>query len=310
MDVIRSPHVLTDARPDTALAIGNFDGLHLGHQALLEQTAHLAERFDLAFALMCFEPLPATFFNPNDPVKRLMSVRDKVIGCQRAGLERLLMLRFNRAFSQLSPEAFVQHQVVQLARARHVIVGEDFRFGARAAGDVAMLTEFGRQLGFEVHPVAAVMTGGQRIASTRIRKALSEGDLAAAEAMLGRRYAIGGRVLRGQQLGRDLGYATINLRPPLPPAVHGVYSVRVNGPASTKLSNHPGVASIGQRPTVGGVDWLLEVHLFDYDGLLYGQHVEVEFVSHIRAEAYFDSLDAMVERMHEDAKMARTQLQA
>ena len=310
MDLIRSPRSSTDAALPTAVAIGNFDGLHLGHLALIERAKHLAEHFELAPALMCFEPLPVTFFNPHRPVKRLMSVRDKVAACRQAGLQRLFMLRFNQAFSQLSPEAFVQQFLVDRAGARHVVVGEDFRFGARASGDASSLKEFGQQFGFEVHTIDAVLAWGERIASTRIRDALTAGDLQTTQAMLGRPYTVSGRVLRGQQLGRQLGYRTINLRPPTPPAAHGVYAVRVSGDATSGLAAHPGVASMGQRPTVGGLDWLLEVHLFDYDGALYGQHVEVEFVAHIRPEAHFDSLEIMVEQMHDDAQKAREHLQA
>lgn len=310
MELIRSPRRPTHPALATAVAIGNFDGLHLGHQALIEAAIGLAEADDLAPALMCFEPLPMTFFNPDRPVRRLMSVRDKLAGAHRAGVQQTFMQRFNRAFSQLSSEAFVQRCVVDEARARHVVVGEDFRFGARALGDVSALRQFGARFGFEVHTVPAVKAWGQRIASTGIRDALLGGDLGTAESMLGRSYAISGRVLRGQQLGRQLGYPTINLRPPTPPAVHGVYAVRVSAAGDTGLSGHPGVASIGQRPTVGGLDWLLEVHLFDYDGVLYGQHVEVEFAAYIRPEAHFDSLEAMVDAMHDDAKTARAHLHA
>ncbi len=308
MDLIRTRPANPSTERDAAVVIGNFDGLHLGHCALIDRMHALAKPLGLAPSLMCFEPLPATVFDPAHPVLRLMSVRDKIIHCRRLGIERLLMRRFNHAFAALSPEAFVDQMIVGQARACHVIVGEDFRFGAKAMGDVDMLRRLGAQKGFEVHPVGAVEYFGERVSSTRLRDLLGQGELAVAKQMLGRPYAISGRVLRGQQLGRQLGYATVNLRPPLPPALRGVFAVRVSAEEVTGLKNHPGVASLGLRPTVGGKNWLLEAHLFDYDGSLYGQHLTVEFECFIRSEEKFDSLDAMVEQMHCDADQARMAL--
>lgn len=305
MRLIRSlPPNQTPTVP-TALVIGNFDGCHLGHQALIERMHSLANSEQLAPALMCFEPLPATFFRPDEPVRRLMSVRDKISTLRRLGIEYLFMLPFQAALSQMEPEAFVSEILVAGAHARHIIVGEDFRFGHRASGDVALLQALGRQHGFEVHSVSAVRVFGERVSSTRIREVLAKGDLETAEAFLGRPYSLSGRVLRGQQLGRQLGYATTNLRPPNPPALSGIFAVRVCAETSDDPKHHPGVASLGQRPTVNGRDWLLEVHLFDYDGHLYGQHLTVEFIGFIRSEEKFESLEAMTEEMHRDAHKAR-----
>ncbi len=292
-----------DDQPECSVAVGNFDGLHRGHQALLD-AACVGSR-GLASAMMCFEPLPATFFRPQEPVQRLLNLRDRLELARRYGLDRVFMLRFNQRFARQSPEAFVRDVLVRGARARRVVVGHDFRFGSRAAGDVAMLKKLARRYDFEVVCVEAVVEDGERISSSRIRQALAAGDLQDACRLMGRSYRISGRVLRGNELGRQLGFATVNLRPPVPPALHGVFAVRVSGAG---LNGHPGVASIGLRPTVGGRDWLLEAHLFDYDGNLYGHHLEVEFVEFIRGERKFENVDAMKTQMIADAERARASL--
>lgn len=300
MRLIRHPNRLTAEPPATSLAVGNFDGLHRGHQALIEAACDGGR--DLTPALMCFEPLPATFFRPDQPQPRLLSVRDKISLCRHYGLDLMFMLRFNEPFARQSPERFVRDVLVRGAGAKRVVVGEDFRFGARAAGDVAMLEKLARRYGFEVVRVEAVRDDGERVSSTAVREALADGDLAAAERLLGRPYAISGRVLRGDSMGRELGYATVNLRPPLPPALSGILAVRVSGAG---LENHPGVASLGRRPTVGGRAWVLEVHLFDYDDDLYGRHLNVEFVEFIRPEEKFDDLEGMKRQMEKDAERAK-----
>lgn len=304
MKVIRySPIVPNQIERASALAIGNFDGLHRGHQSLLDAVLQFARDGQQVPALMCFEPLPAAVLRPEQAPARLMTVRDRLLAYRQAGIERLLMPRFNRAFASLSPEDFVQRWVVDAAHARHVVVGEDFRFGARAAGDVARLRELGLRHGFEVQVMAAVTDAqGERISSTRVRACLAAGALDEAATLLGRAYTISGRVRVGQQLGRTLGYPTVNLRPPDPPALQGVFAVRVSGAG---LDGHPAVASLGLRPTVGGDHWLLEVHLFDIDTDLYGAHLSVEFVARLRDEWHFADLDAMVEQMHLDAAQAR-----
>jgi len=305
MELIRTLTPSACPSSPTALVIGNFDGLHLGHQALIDRMQALASHHRLTPALMCFEPLPATYFAPAHPISRLMSVRDKIKACKEFGIERLMMLRFHQNFAALSPEAFVQQAIVDRAKAKHVVVGEDFRFGAKAAGDVSTLKSLGQRLGFEVHPVEKITQFGERISSTRIRESLALGDLESVESLLGRAYTISGRVLRGQQLGRQIGYPTVNIRPPNPPALRGIYAVWVSVENGSGVRKHPGVASLGSRPTVNGQDWLLEVHLFDYDGSLYGHHLEVTFEAFIRLEEKFDSVGAMVEEMHRDAQKAR-----
>ncbi len=284
----------------SALTIGNFDGMHRGHQALV--AAVRAHAPDLEPALMCFEPLPAAVLRPDQPLARLMTVRDRLQACRRLGVQRVYMPRFNQAFATLSPQAFVERAVLAAARARVVVVGADFRFGAKAAGDAALLDRLGRQYGFLVEVVDAVREDGDRIASTGIRALLAAGELDQAGQLLGFPYTLAGRVLRGQQLGRQLGFPTVNLRPPRPPALSGVFAVRVSGAG---LVARPAVANLGRRPTVSGAGWLLEVHVFDHAGDLYGRHLQVEFVARLRAEEKFDSLDAMVAQMHLDAQRAR-----
>lgn len=303
MRLIRHLKTNADARPATALAIGNFDGLHRGHQALIRAACARAD--ELQPALMCFEPLPATFFRPDQPVPRLLNRRDKLRLCRRYGMEQVFMLRFNRAFAALSPEAFIAEVVVAGAGARHVVVGDDFRFGARAGGDIKRLRELGEQHGFGLDVIDEVGEDGIRVSSSAVRQALAGGDLQLVRRLLGRAYTMGGRVLRGRQLGRQLGFPTANIRPPEPPALAGILAVRVSGDG---LDRHPGVASLGLRPTVGGTNWLLEVHLFDFDGTLYGRHLNVEFVEYLRPELSFGSLEDLTRQMHQDAIQARASL--
>jgi riboflavin kinase / FMN adenylyltransferase len=295
-------HISPDAArwPATALAIGNFDGLHRGHQALVRAVCTRAD--ELVPALMCFEPLPASFFRPDRPVRRLLNVRDKISLCRGYGLDLMFMLRFNAGFAALDPDAFARRIVAEGARAKHVVVGSDFRFGARAAGDVEMLERLGRESGFSVQVIDEVSIDGQRVSSSLLRSVIGDGDLSGARHLLGRNYQISGRVLRGRQLGRKLGYPTVNLRPPEPPAATGVFAVKVSGAG---LDRHPGVASLGIRPTVAGENWLLEVHLFDYDDNLYGKHLSVEFIEHLRPEEKFEDLDSLKIQMNKDAQQAR-----
>ena len=303
MRLIRYLNPERDDQPECSVAVGNFDGLHRGHQALLDAACSGDRK--LASAVMCFEPLPATYFRPQEPVPRLLNLRDRIDLCRRYGLEQMFLLRFDESFARQSPERFVRDVLVRGVRARRVVVGHDFRFGSRAAGDVAMLKKLGRRYDFEVVCVDAVSEEDARISSSRIRSSLAEGDLETASRLLGRPYCISGRVLRGNELGRTLGFATVNLRPPRPAALHGVFAVRVSGAG---LDGHPGVASIGVRPTIGGREWLLEAHLFDYDGDLYGRHLTVEFVKFLRAEHKFDDVDAMKRQMCRDADRAREHL--
>lgn len=300
MILIRHLPAVCGDEPPAAVAIGNFDGLHRGHQALIARAVEGAPA--LRPTLLCFEPLPQSLFRPDQPVPRVMKLRDRLRVAQSIGIEAVAQLRFDREFASQSPERFVRHVLIDGLRARRVVVGDDFRFGHRAAGDVAELRRLGEHFGFKVETVAEIVDPIGRISSTRLRQALAAGDLALAEALLGRRYTISGRVIRGQQLGRTLGFPTANLRVAEPPALSGILAARVHG---SGLDRHPAVVSLGRRPTVAGRDWLLEVHLFDFDNSLYGQHLQVEFCGFIRHEQQFDTLESMTLQMHEDARQAR-----
>ena len=264
-------------------------------------TARARDR-DVASAVLTFEPMPLEFLRPAEAPARLMRLRDKSLALGALGLERLCVAHFDARLQALSPAGFEQLLARDL-RAVHVVVGANFRYARGRAGDVASLRAAGERLGFGVDVIDAVVcVGGERVSSTRIRHALANGQLDNAAALLGRPYRITGRVVRGQQLGRTLGYPTANLRltrgrVPL----SGIFAVR----AQLAGVSYPAVASLGTRPTVGGVEPLLETHLFDYAGDLYGQHLGVEFVAKLRDEARFATLDALVVQMHADAARAR-----
>ncbi|MGE7138311.1 bifunctional riboflavin kinase/FAD synthetase [Luteibacter sp. NPDC031894] len=289
------------------VAIGAFDGLHLGHQAILSEVRRRAEDAGLLPAVISFDPLPRAFFS-KEPVPRLSGVREKAEGMTAAGIRELLSLRFDRALTEMSAEDFVRKVIVGRMAAREVWVGEDFRFGHRRGGDFALLQAMGAELGFTAHAVAAVVVDGERVSSSRVRTLLAEGDFAGATKLLGRPFVIDGHVERGKQLGRTLGYPTANvhLGERVSPIL-GIFAVRIgigDGPCSW-----PGVASLGFRPTVNEVrEPLLEAHLFDFSGDLYGQRIGVEFVRKLRDEEKFDGLEALTAQMRQDEIAARQAL--
>ncbi len=287
----------------SVVAIGAFDGVHRGHAHLLALARARATELGLPAVALSFEPLPREFFAPDDPPARLTPARARFEGLRGADMDAVVALRFNRNLAAMSAPAFIDQVLLAGLSARVVCVGPGFRFGKARGGDVALLAEAGRKLGFRVEVVDAVDgEDGDRLGASAIRQALRRGDLLAAEAALGRPYAISGRVVRGQQLGRQLGFPTANIAIRWRPAVEGIFAVRVHGAG---LSAWPGVASLGTRPTVGGVGTVLEAHLFDFNGDLYGQRLTVEFVERLRGEEKFDSLDALVAQMHADARQAR-----
>ena len=294
-----------------AVTIGGFDGLHVGHQELIRRTRNAAQRLKLPAALLSFEPLPREFFQREQAPARLTDFRERWRLLQSLGLDEFLVLRFDARLAQLGAPEFMQ--LLASVGARHVTVGHDFRFGHRGAGDTALLRQYGAQLGFEVEVVEPVVLEGERVGSRRVREALATADLPAAQRMLHRAYSMRGRVRRGAQLGRTLGFPTANLamhRRALP--FSGIFAVRVHAGAISgasvageALEGWPGVASLGTRPQVNGVEPLLEVHLFRFSGDLYGREIEVEFVARLRDEQRFASLDEMTAQMHRDAEAAR-----
>jgi riboflavin kinase / FMN adenylyltransferase len=315
MELVRGLHNLGDARRGTtaasgcAVAIGNFDGVHLGHQALIRTARARAAELGVASAVLTFEPYPREYFDPANAPARLMRLREKITTLAALGVERLVVARFDARLQSQRPGEFVERVLVDGLRARHVVVGEGFRYAARREGTVETLRAAGAQHGFGVDAVAVVTVNGERVSSTRVRAALDAGDLVLARRLLGRDFRLSGRVIRGRQLGRTLGYPTANVRlhrEKIPLA--GIYAVRVGGIAPRALE---AVVSLGTRPTIeGDGEPLLEVHVFDFDGDLYGRRLDVDFVAKLRDEARFESLDALVEQMNADALRAREILAA
>jgi len=291
-------------RVPCALTIGNFDGVHRGHQALLQQVVAAARARSLSPAVMTFEPHPREFFTPHDAPARVANLRDKIAALEACGIERVFVMHFNRRFASMSAETFIDTVLVAGCEARWLAVGDDFRFGSKRAGDVALLRARAPACGYEVGQIATVTVDGERVSSSAVRAALLAGDLARAERLLGRPYSITGRVLHGAKLGRTIGFPTLNLRiAHKRPAVHGVFAVRVFG---IDEKTWPGVASVGLRPTIEESGrWLLEVHLFDFAASIYGRMVRVEFVQRLRDEEKYGTLDQLTEAIRNDAAQAR-----
>jgi riboflavin kinase/FMN adenylyltransferase len=303
VELIRGLYNLRARHRGCALTIGNFDGVHRGHQAVFAQLAAIAKDKGVAGAALTFEPQPREFFSGENAPARLTRFREKVEALADTRLERVVVESFTQAFSQLSPEAFIKDVLVDALDVRHVVVGEDFHYGHRARGSFMALQEAGQELGFGVSRCVTFELDGRRVSSSWVRDALANGELAEAQKLLGRPYCIQGRVARGRQMGRTIGFPTANvplwrLSTPL----SGVFAVRVHGLATVALA---GVANLGTRPTVKGSHKLLEVHLFDFDEEIYGRHVSVEFVHRIRDEKKFDSLDALKAQIGWDGDAAR-----
>jgi riboflavin kinase/FMN adenylyltransferase len=274
---------------------------------LLARVTDAARTRGLASAVMTFEPHPREFFAPQAAPMRISNLRDKLGALQDAGVDRVFIEHFNRRFAQLSAAEFVERILLQGCDVRWLLVGDDFRFGAKRAGDNALLQQYAARGAFELEQMPTFDDGGERISSTAVRTALAAGDLTRAERLLGRPYAISGRVLHGRKLGRSMGFPTLNLRiAHAHPAVHGIFAVTVDGIAARPV---PGVASIGLRPTVDDQGrWLLEVHLFDFTREIYGALVRVEFVKKLREERKYETLDALAAAIRRDAEQARAVL--
>ena len=286
----------------SVVCIGAFDGLHLGHRALVRRAVGRAQALGVPAVALSFEPLPREFFARDQPPPRLTLARGKVQGLRELGADGVGLLRFDAKLSAMTAEDFVRRLLVQRLAAREVWIGPEFRFGHKRGGDLPLLQAMGKELGFSAGEIEPVQALGERVSSTRIREALRAGDFLQAENLLGRPYAIGGRVVRGKQLGRTLGFPTANLRFPKTPALSGIYATWVHGLGDKPMAS---VSSFGTRPTVQGVAPLLEAHLFDFDGDLYGRHIEVEFVAKLRDELKFPDLPSLTEQMHRDADNAR-----
>ncbi|MEE2002601.1 bifunctional riboflavin kinase/FAD synthetase [Alkalimonas sp. MEB108] len=307
MEFIRGLHNIKAEHRGCVLTIGNFDGVHLGHQAVLAQLIQVAKQRQLPACVMVFEPQPLELFAPDKAPARLSRLREKYLGLARLGIDRLLCVNFNRRFADLAPDYFVEQLLLQQLGVQHLIVGDDFCFGKNRAGNFALLQQEAERFNFGLTPTASLKQQMQRISSTAIRQALAADDLALAEAMLGRPFSLNGKVRHGRQLGRQLGFPTANVwlyRKKLP--VHGVYAIE----AITDFGRYQGVANIGSRPTVSGKTEQLEAHLFDFKGNLYGSQIEVLLRQKLRNEQSFASVEALQQQIQRDAEAARTYFQS
>lgn len=308
MQLIRGIHNIPlnendDCSAPCVLTIGNFDGVHLGHQRVISALVEKAKQLNVSPAVMVFEPQPRELFSPETAPARLTRLRDKYFLLKRLGVERLICVNFNKRFASLTAQTFIEQLLVKQLCVKYLIVGDDFRFGKGRVGDFNMLKRSGEALGFGVTDTASFKLQDCRISSTEIRNALMENDLANAERMLGRPYAIIGRVFHGDKRGRQLGFPTANvmLKRRVSP-VTGVFAVKIN----TECGSYLGVANIGKRPTVAGLRTQLEVHIFDFNKLIYGQSIEVVLIQKIRDERKFDSLEDLTKQISQDSKDAKS----
>lgn len=303
MELIRGLHNLRPRHRGCVVTIGNFDGVHLGHQAVIGQLADKAQALNLPTLVMLFEPQPQEFFDPHGAPPRLMRLREKLQALRRYSVDRVLCVNFDARFAALEPEAFIRQVLIEGLGVRTLVVGDDFRFGHRRRGDFAMLQAAGREHGFQVVNMHSLAIDGVRVSSTRIRAALAAADLAQAGKLLGRPVRLCGRVAHGDKLGRTLGVPTANIhlhRRNTP--FKGIYTVEMFGLPAEPLA---GVASIGTRPTVGGTRTLLEVHLLDFDRNIYGKYVHVNFLHKLRDEERFESLAELKTHIQQDIRDAR-----
>src|SRR5574340_1624484 len=290
---------LQRARGRCALTIGNFDGVHRGHRALIERVTGKARELQLTSCVLTFEPHPREFFTPQAAPTRLTRLRDKLALIAQAGIAHVHIARFDARFAALSAERFIKEVLIDELGVRWLLIGRDFRFAERRVGDYAELEAAGKRHGFELEAMPDVLFDGKRVSSSSVRAALAAGDLRTAERLLGHPYTISGRVAHGAKLGRGLGFPTANIVLRRPPPLSGIFVVEVDGLGR-------GVASLGRRPTVNPVPMpLLEVHLFDWDRELYGEHLRVRFLKKLRDEEKYDGLEALKAAIARDARQAR-----
>lgn len=315
MQLIRGVHHLQQISrlaQGCVLTIGNFDGVHLGHQQILARLLEKSLELNLPSVVMVFEPQPREFFakkseNPTASPARLMRLRDKLNDLAEIGVDYLFCVHFNQAFSSLSPQDFIQQLLLKQLNVKYLSVGDDFHFGAKRAGNFQTLQQAGLQFGFTVENSHSHSLGDERISSSRIRTALADDDLVLAETLLGKPYRIRGRVAHGNKLGRTIGFPTANiLLNRLVTPIQGVYAVQVETP----LGRFNGIANVGNRPTINGTKPLLEVHIFDFQGDLYGKAIAVNFLHKVRNEIKFESFDALKLQIEKDVMAVRAYFQA
>ncbi|RMH13988.1 MAG: bifunctional riboflavin kinase/FAD synthetase [Gammaproteobacteria bacterium] len=294
---------ITPAQQNGILTIGKFDGLHLGHQEAIRTIQDIARIQSRPHLLMTFEPTPLEYFMKDEAPPRLTSFSEKMRLLERMHVENVICLHFDRMLASLPADAFIKKILIEKLRVRHIVIGKDFRFGSGRQGSLEMLKRLGETNGFHAEALPTIMQGGSRVSSTRVRDALQSGDLTLARTLLGRDYAMTGRVIYGTQQGRSIGFPTANITVHRHrPALTGVFVVEVEGIEKTLL---PGVANLGTRPTVHGNIPLLEVHLLNFKGSLYGRRLTVHFRKKLRDERRFPSFEALQKQIRHDAICAR-----
>jgi len=303
MQLIRGLYNLPASAAGCVATIGNFDGVHRGHQAVLGQCLQAGRARALPVTLVTFEPQPREYFAPQSAPPRLTRLREKLQALRDCGMSRVLCLRFDRRFADQDPQDFIRTILVDGLGVRHLVIGDDFRFGRERAGNFSLLQQAGERFGFSIERMRTFNVDGERVSSTRVRKALASGDLQLVHRLLGRPYALCGRVAHGDKRGRTLGFPTANIalhRAASP--VTGVFAVHVGGLATKPVA---GVANIGHRPTVQGTRTQLEVHLFDFNRDIYGAHVQVNLLQKLREERHFESIEALRTQIMCDTQQAR-----
>jgi riboflavin kinase / FMN adenylyltransferase len=305
LPLMRITHGFVTPDGPCALTIGNFDGLHNGHLAILDRLKREAHARSLPTCVLTFEPHPREFFKPDQAPARLTSLREKAELLQAVGIDRLHVFRFNQAFASLSAEAFIEEALVKALHARWILVGDDFRFGAKRAGDFDRLHALGKRYGYQAEYLSTVTVGGVRSSSTAVREALAEGNMERAAQLLGRPYSISGRVIHGDKRGRLMGFPTANIqlrhnRPPLT----GIFAVNIYGIDPRPLQ---GVSSLGVRPTIQANGRpTLEAFIFDFDRDLYTRRLRLEFLTKLRDEEKYPDLQSLIAQIHRDVDNAKT----
>lgn len=287
----------------TVITIGNFDGVHLGHQAMFKTTREIADAHTLLASVVSFEPLPHEYFAAGNAPPRLQGLRDKVNSIEQAGIERLLLMHFDHNLAEMSAEQFIDDVLIKRLNTKHLIIGDDFRFGHQRQGNFNTLQNAGANHGFTVQKSETYLHEDKRISSTRVRASLINGELGKVSELLGRLYRISGRIIHGEKIGRKLGFPTANValgshNPPL----RGVFAVWANHLESG--TRYPAVANLGERPTIGGRKLLLEVHAMNENPDWYGAHLAVDFIARLRPEKQFGSLDELKTQITQDARDA------
>ena len=303
MKLIRGIHNLKSRLPTCVATIGNFDGVHLGHQHVIKQLKAVAEIRNQPTVVLIFEPQPVEFFIPQQAPRRLSRLRDKIKQMTDVGIDYLVCLQFNRQLANLSAEDFVRKILVERLNIKHLVIGDDFCFGKNRSGDFNYLKQCGEQFDFDVENTHTLMIDNERVSSTRIRQCLANDDMISTRQLMGRPYTLSGKVAHGKKLGRQLGFPTINLKMGNRAlAVHGIFAVLVKGLDNRVLR---GVASIGTRPTVNGTGTILEVYILNFNEQIYGMCVDIEFLHKLRNEEKFDSLNALTVQINQDINHAQ-----